>query len=254
MKAVIIDDEPRSHITLKEKLERLHPDITIVASGYNVAEGKQIIEDFHPELVFLDIEMPDGTGLDLIQSLTKRDFCLIFITGHNKHFQAASLLGAIDYLLKPIDEAALSLALLKAKHDQFQKVAMAQIEILQQSLSLIKKNKKPEKISLYTNEGILFFRIENIIRLKAMQNFTEFFVEGHDRRLVASYNLAKYETDLEDYTPFMRVHRSHLINLNKVVQVTRGDTMAVKLTDGEVVPVSRRYRDELLNRLEEDAL
>src|SRR5690349_5627340 len=113
MKTIIIDDELRSHEVLKKMLMDRHRDVQVVGSGHNVREGLELVQKLHPELVFLDIEMPDGTGFDLLQQLTNPGFSIIFITAHNKYAITAIHFGALDYLLKPLVEDDLADAMMR---------------------------------------------------------------------------------------------------------------------------------------------
>ncbi|HKK74684.1 MAG TPA: response regulator [Saprospiraceae bacterium] len=250
MQAVIIDDEKDSHLTLGDKLKRQQPDIEIVAAAYNVEEGREIILRHQPQLVFLDIDMPDGTGLDLVRSLPERNFHLIFVTGHNQYAQTAIRLGALDYLLKPVDDLELGQAILRAKQAQLQQIQIEQLEIMQQTLQLLRQQQLPERMSIATNEGVLYFPTEKVIHLQAMQNFTEFHVAEQEQRLIASHHLKKYETDLQPYPTFMRIHKSHLINLRRVIRLIKGDKSYVELSNGKIVPVSRKHRSHLEKALE----
>jgi two-component system LytT family response regulator len=251
MQAVIIDDEQDSHITLGDKLSRTQPDIHIVAAAYNIKEGREIILQHRPDLVFLDIDLPDGTGLDLVRALPERNFSLIFVTGYNQYAQTAIRLGALDYLLKPVDTIELNQAILRARQARLQQIQLAQLEIMQQTLQRLQERRLPERMSIATNEGVLYFPTEKVIHLQAMQNFTEFHLEEQERRLLASHHLKKYEMDLKPYPTFMRVHKSHLVNLRKVVRLIKGDKAYVELSNGKVVPVSRKYRRGVEEGLED---
>lgn len=251
MKTVLIDDEQSSHDNLIAKLEVLHPDIQILASGYTVAEGIQLIEKHQPDLVFLDIEMSDGTGFDLVNSLSECNFLIIFVTAFNQFAQTAIRLGALDYLLKPINQQELGAAILKAEIQQFKKIQLAQLQIMQQTLARLDSKRMPERMSIATKEGVLYFDTEKVIRLEAMGNLTEFIVADAPTRLIASNSIKKYETDLKPYPDFLRIHRSFLINVLKVVRFIKGEKAYVELNDGAVVPVSVKYRAVLERRLGE---
>lgn len=251
MRVLIIDDEPDVHFSLSQKLKENHPALEVVGSAYNIFEGKQKIEYHQPELVFLDIGMPDGTGFDLLSQLAQRTFYTIFITAFNQFAQTAIRMGALDYLLKPIDSEELNAAIQRAQQEYANRIRLEQLHILQDTLEKLKLRQLPLRMSIATHEGILFFPTEKVIRLEAMQNFTEFIVDGKNQRLIASYNLGKYETDLKPYLSFVRVHKSHLINIFHVVQYHKGEKPTVDMTDGQKIPVSRKYRPILEARLKD---
>ena len=251
MKALIVDDEPDSHVYLKNKLTDNHPYVEVLDSAYGVGEGLELINTLQPELLFLDIQMKDGTGFDLLGALPLPKFHLIFITAFDQYAQTAIRFGALDYLLKPVSDAELNEALLRVKLRHIEKIQLEQIQIVQETLKRLEQRQLPERISISTSKGVLYFSTSDIIRLEAMQNFTEFVVQNDGRRLIASHMLRKFEMDLKPYMVFMRVHRSYLINLLKVKRLIRGDKWYVEMQDEAIVPVSRRYRQDLENRLNE---
>lgn len=252
MRALIIDDEVESHEVIRQHTKE--SEVQILGSGYSKQEGVDLIKQHQPDLLFLDIEMKDGTGFDLLKEVQKFqaiNFQVIFITAHNQYAQTAIRMGALDYLLKPVSASELSSAILKAEVRKLQYIQQAQMQIIQDTLSKLAKQELPEKMSISTLKGILYFPTASIIRLDAMQNFTEFKVDGDPRRLIASFNLKKFETDLKPYNTFMRIHRSHIINLHKVVRLKKGERYFVEMIDGEVLPVSKVQQEELVGRLRE---
>mgnify|MGYP006266348285 FL=1 len=251
MRSLIIDDEPDSHLVLTDQLRRQHPNIKVVDNGYNVAEGKSLITTHRPDLVFLDIDMPDGTGFDLLQQLPERDFHLIFVTAFNQYAQTAIRMGALDYLLKPVDPLELKVAINRAQAQQLARIQLEQLQIMQDTLQQLTARQLPARMSIATAEGVLYFPAEQVIRLEAMQNFTEFKIQDDERRLIASHHLKKYETDLKPYPSFQRIHKSHLINVLQVTRFIRGEKAYVEMSDGSIVPVSRKYRPVLEQRLQE---
>lgn len=254
MKVLIVDDEPGSHVVLREHLGTHFPELAILTSAYCVDEGLDLVKRFQPELLFLDIEMPDGTGFDLLKAseeLGLLKFQVIFVTAHNQYAQTAIRCGALDYLLKPVSSTEVSTAVLKAKVKQLEYIQHAQMEIMRDTLLKLEKRELPIRMSISTLEGILYFATEQVIRLEAMQNFTEFIVADESRRLIASFNLKKYETDLKPFEVFMRVHRSHIVNLHKVVRFKKGDRYFLEMTDQTIIPVSKKVIGELNRRLGE---
>lgn len=248
MRSVIIDDEHDSHIALGEQLRRNHPDLEVVGSGYNVAEGRQQILKQRPDLVFLDIDMPDGTGFDLIESLPERHFQLIFVTAYNQYAQTAIRLGALDYLLKPVDPKELKFAIGQAKMQQLAQVQLEQLQVIQETLNTLTdmhqaSRRLPPRMAIPTAEGVYFFPPEDIIRLEGTGNYTRFFLRGEQSHLIASQSLGKYETDLKPYQhTIMRVHKSHMVNLFQVTRLIKGERASLELSDATVVPIGRKYR------------
>jgi two-component system, LytTR family, response regulator len=248
MRSVIIDDEHDSHIALGEQLRRNHPDLEVVGSGYNVAEGRQLIQEKRPDLLFLDIDMPDGTGFDLIESLPERHFQLIFVTAYNQYAQTAIRLGALDYLLKPVDPKELKFAIGQAKMQRLAQVQLEQLQVMQETLRTLtelhqESKRLPPRMAIPTSEGVHFFPPEDIIRLEGTGNYTRFFLRGEQSHLIASQSLGKYETDLKPYRQtIMRVHKSHMVNLFQVTRLIKGERASLELSDATVVPIGRKYR------------
>ena len=241
MRTLIVDDEPSVHDALKTHLSLHHPEVKVLDSGYSKEEGLKLIRKYQPDLLFLDIHMPDGTGFDLMEALENITFQVIFITADNQYAQTAIGFGALDYLLKPIGATELTTAILKAKLHRLERIQLAQMQIMRETLEKLQRRELPSKMSISTTQGVLYFSTQDIIRLEAMQNFTEFKVANDPRRLIASSTLTKFENDLKPFEDFIRVHRSHLINLNKVVRLIEKEKCYVEMTDGSIVPVSNMH-------------
>jgi two-component system, LytTR family, response regulator len=251
MKAIIIDDELQSHEVLKKLLEKGHPDVQVVASGYNVAEGLHLIQTHRPELVFLDIEMPGGTGFDLLEQVGHPDFYVVFITAHNQYAVAAIRSGALDYLLKPVSSESLNQAMSRVHAKHRENLSIEQWRVAFEAFQLASQQKLPTRMTLSTQEGIHYIPVDEILRFEADGNQTEVFTRSSKKRLIASVNIGEYVEQFEPYVSFMKVHRSHLVNLLFIDKYVRSDGGYLVMADGAQVPVSRGYRDLLLERLEQ---
>lgn len=250
MRSIIVDDEENSHIVLKNLLKNEYSDVNVLASGYSVAEGVQLIETFHPDLVFLDIEMPDGTGFDLLQKIGHPDFKVIFITAHNQYAISAIRFGALDYLLKPLTGSQLGDSLDKVRMEIEKGVLIEKLKHAVESYQQLQQKNLPSLLLVSTIEGVHFIPVDDIIRFEANANCTEIFYSGAKKRLVAATNIGAYVEQFEPYPTFMKVHRAHFVNLNKAEMYIRGDSVLL-MKDGSSVGVSRNFRDELLQRLKE---
>ena len=250
MLTVIIDDEPQSHQVLTDLLGKYHPDIEYVGSAYSIKDAVELIKKKQPELVFLDIELPDGLSFELLKQIGKPDFYIIFISGFGHYARSAIRFGALDYLLKPISRHELAEALKITRAKRKEKISQDQIQILLETFQNFQEKKLPTRIAISTSEGIIYRSVKNIIRLEAHQNYTKFSLAGSERRILASVNLGEYTEQFESYHEFMRVHRSHLINLRYVDKYVRAGGGYVMMKDQASVSVSRLYKDELLKRLE----
>ena len=256
MRAIMIDDEAHCHDELKDLLKEQHPDVAILAQGDSVKQGITLINAHHPDLVFLDVEMGDGTGFDLLEQIGRTDFNLIFVTAHNEYAQMAIRAGAIDYLLKPIKEANLREAIQRAKvkmeeklsQEQKEKDLRDQIQVLLDTFKDLKIYKRlPTRMTINNLEGIHYIEVKHIVRLEAHQNYTEFTLRD-GTKLLSSLNIGEYVDHFEPYPGFERTHRSHVVNLRYVKKFIRGESVVV-MEDGSTISVSRGYREKLLTAL-----
>lgn len=250
LSALIIDDEEQSHKVLHGLLNLYHPDVEVIAGGYSVKEGLALLEKNDPSILFLDIEMPDGLGFDLLEQVKDPTFHVIFITAFDKYALTAIKFGALDYLLKPIDREELAHSIQKARIRNREQISKEQLKILWDTLKSIEAQKLPTRIAISTLEGIYYKQVEDIIRLEAKHNYTEFTLHNSRKKILASTNLGEYEEQFEFYQTFMRVHRSHLVNLHYVERFVKSDGGYLIMKDGTSVSVSRLYREGLLQQLD----
>jgi two-component system LytT family response regulator len=237
LKAVIIDDEHDAIESVKLLLKENFTNISIVDTAQSVKDGEKIIKDNKPDIVFLDVEMLDGTGFDLLEKIEERDFSVIFITAYNQYAIKAFKYSAIDYILKPIGVEEFIEAVNKIENTNNK--TDNNIDILLENI----KKEKPEKIALSTTEGIEFVKISDIIYVCAEGSYSTLrFVDSSE--LVVSKNIGELESLLVDYT-FYRSHQSYLINLLHVKKVTRSDNEVV-MDDGSVTFLSRRKKKQFM--------
>lgn len=249
MKTIIVDDELQSHKVISSLINAYHPDLQILASGYNIKEGIELVKNHQPDLVFLDIEMPDGLGFDLLQQIGKPNFKVIFITAHEHYALNAIKFGALDFILKPISPEELEEAISKAREAIQQKISHQQLQVLFESFQSFQEQQLPSRICISTSEGILFKLVKNIVRLEAQQNYTAFSIANSDKKILASINLGEYVAQFLPYPQFMKVHRSHLVNLEYVDRYIKTDGGYLIMKDNSSVSVSRPFREELIERL-----
>ncbi len=250
MTALIVDDEPDSHDALVELLRVHQPDIQVLAHCYNIAEGLAGIRRLEPELLFLDIELPDGKGFDLLEQLGEPTCWVIFITAHSHYAQTAIRFSAVDFLTKPITSGDLGRALNGARRaERKRRTTEEQIRILQEALRNLPEQKLPTLLAIHTQQSIIYRRVADIIRLKADTNYTEFHFATPPHKVIASVNLGEYEEQFRPYPQFMRVHRSHLVNLTYVSSYMHQGSH-LELQNGAQVSVSRSKREELFQRLD----
>lgn len=246
MKILIVDNE----VAIRNGLQKMIQDAGFhkyqIVEANGVQDGIKQFEAHLPEIVFLDVELDDGTGIELANQLIQiSSFQLIFITAHNKYAMDAFKLSAIDFLLKPIDKEDLFRALFKAETNLQNLDLKNQIEILQESLKNISTENR--KIVLKDADSIYFVKVSEIIRCEADGPYTIFHI-GQGQKITISKSLKEYETVLEPFG-FIRVHHSHIVNANKVLRFDKAEGGSVFLENQEKVPVSNRKKDKILSVL-----
>jgi two-component system, LytTR family, response regulator len=244
MTAIIIDDELSGREVLKKLLELHCPDITVLKTLNSIESGlKSILED-KPELVFLDIQMPNASGFDLLNQLQKIEFEIIFVTAHDNYAIKAFKYSAIDYLLKPIKVSELIDSVDKAKEKMNNNQSRDNVKFMLEKISPTKKTFLNNKILLPTLGGYNIIDISEIVYCNSESNYTRFhFIDG--KTLMVSKTLKEFESLLlENY--FFRIHRSYIINLNCIAKYNKGKGGEVVMKDGAVLEVSREKKDEFL--------
>lgn len=241
IRCVIVEDEPKSRETLNGLLKRFCDDVLIVAEAGGVEAGRQAILEHHPDLVFLDIEMPDGSGFRLLERLKDVNFEVVFTTAFEQFAIKAIRYAALDYLLKPIVPEELVAAVNKVRGIKEKKSNQKQIEVLMSNLNPDALESK--KIVLSTSEKIHVVEMDNIIRCESDNYYTHFYFKdgGH---LLISKTLKDVESLLQEGN-FIRPHKSHLINTRYIRNFNR-EQVAITLSDGSLIPVSRRKKEKIL--------
>ena len=238
--AIIIDDELKGRIALKQKLHDYCADVQLAGEAENGDEGIKLIEKYKPDVVFLDIEMPRMDGFQMLRRLPEKDFHLIFTTAYDQYAIKAIRFSAFDYLLKPVDIEELRLAVSKIYSDQ--KIHTAKkLEVLEQNMG--GKNVF-NKIVISTFDGLLFFNINDIVHLEASSNYTIIYFNNHPK-LIASKILKEFE-DMLPSDIFFRTHHSHIINLTYIKRYLKGDGGQIEMQNGNFVDVARRKKEEFL--------
>jgi two-component system LytT family response regulator len=243
IKTIIVDDESDAREAIKMLLGSFPNDLLLVAEGFSVKTGVEAIIKYEPDLVFLDIDMPDGTGFDLLQQLPNRNFQLIFVTGSNDSAIRAFRFNAIDYILKPINPDELIEATEKAVQTLDKQNNQSRVD------NLLKENQSElaQNIVLSTQEDIFLIEISTIIRCQSEGNYTTFYINTGQKILV-SKNIKEY-ADLLSKHSFYRVHQSHLINIDYFARYHKKDGGYIIMKDQSEVPLSKRKKEAFLLRI-----
>lgn len=244
MKAVIVDDEAPVRNTISSLLTESFPDITVSATAGSVAEGFAAVTEHQPDILFLDIELPDGLGFDLLKKVSPVRFRTIFITGHQEYALDAIKVSALDYILKPVDQDELRSAVVRAReiinHEEEQLKILALIENM-------KGKKVLKRIILKTSEALQIISVSDILRAEADSNYTHFHLAG-GKHIMVSRTLKEYEAMLSG-TELIRVHQSHLVNLNFIDKFFRHDGGYILMKDGTSIPVSPNLKQRVLQAI-----
>jgi two-component system, LytTR family, response regulator len=247
MKAILVDDEPDGIRTLKKMLETHCPHVHVAATCSNATAAKQELESIRPDVVFLDIQMPGKSGLDLLTEIPEKDFEVIFVTAHNEYMLQALQYSAADYLLKPVDEDRLVEAVQRVE-TRMQAEKKEWTETLMHNLN--KAGSPSEmRLCLPTLKGFIVVKLDDIIYCEAERSYTIFHLDGK-RTVMVSKSLIEYDNLLQD-TQFIRIHKSFLINLHHVKEYQRGEGGMVIMTDNAEIEVSRRKKEFFMNRMKE---
>lgn len=245
IRALIIDDERKQRTMLHKMVNSYCEDVEIIDEAEDVDSGRELILKQKPELVFLDINMPGGSGFDILEQLKDIFFKVIFITAHEHYALQAIKFSAMDFILKPVSPEDLINAVNKAKEEIKKETHLLQMNTFFHNMK--KSRKEEKKMVLKSMDSIEIVHVNEIIRCEADISYTTFFLEDGNR-ITVSHTLKEYEDILLEYN-FYRSHKSHLINLDKIKRYVKKDGGYIEMADKSIVPISRRKKDELLEIL-----
>ncbi|WP_281225747.1 LytR/AlgR family response regulator transcription factor [Flavobacterium aquiphilum] len=240
IKGIIIDDEQHNIINLQRLLEKYCPEVIIVGSSTDASEGIALIKSSQPDLVFLDIQMPNKDGFQVLQELNSYDFEVIFVTAFSQYGIQAIKFSAIDYLLKPIDIEELKKAVAKTSSRLKHKNQNLQLQNLLHHLKE-NNNGSDHRIAISSLKETRFVYVKNIIRCESENSYTLFFTDEGET-IISTVPLYEYDEMLSGYV-FIRCHQSHLVNKKHVKSLLKEDNYALLLYDQFRIPVSRNKKD-----------
>lgn len=244
IRAVIIDDERDARYLLQKQLNKEYgEEVQVVAEAASCAEGVEVIETQHPDLVFLDIQLSDGSGFDLLKQLVHHSFHLVFVTAFDRFAIKAFEFSAIGYLVKPLHALELKKTIerIQGINDQ-QKKAGTGIKVLIENFSA----GKIKKIVVPAADGFTVVQLEQIVYIKSVRNYSEFHLTDRTK-IMTSKSLIIYDKLLADHG-FFRIHQTFLVNLSHVKAYIRSDGGGLKMDSGELLPVARQKKSGLLDR------
>ncbi len=245
-KVVIIDDELSAREVIAHQLSSCCDQVELVGEADGVESGIALIGATKPDIVLLDINLKDGSGFDLLRELDQIRFKLIFITAYDRYALKAIKFSALDYLLKPIDSDEFTRAIKRALSTLESENQNLKLNAFFNNFKFI--NQEARKIVLHTANSIYLINVADIIRCQAENNQTRFYLTNGDQ-LLASKTLKEFDELLSDYQ-FLRVHKTHLINVNFIERFDKLHKLLLILKDKSIVPVALRRKDEVLSRIQ----
>ena len=242
LKTIIVDDEPNAVDFINSVINDHCPDLEVVGKAHNVTDGVKKIRELKPDLVFLDVEMPNGTGFDLLAQFPEKEFDVVFITAFNHYAIKAIKFSAVDYILKPLNIAEFIESVRKVIQKRANNPAQGNenFRILMENL----KSAVPSRLAIPTADGMEYLNPKEIVRIEADRSYSWFFLTGN-RKILVSKNLKEFQDLLGDRY-FFRSHNSHLINLKYVRKFVRKEGGYIEMQDGEQIPISRNRKDLFL--------
>ena len=244
IQAIIIDDEQSARKTLRLTIEQYCPSINILGEADSVPAGQALIKQVNPELIFLDVEMPSGTGFDLLEKMHPLEAGIIFTTAHDKYALHAIKVSALDYLLKPIDPDELVNAVAKFQRKKLQ-VTPEVLELLRHQLD--SKKEQTERLAVPSLHGFEIVKVTDIMYCEADSNYTNIHITGREP-LMSSKTLKDYEMLLPT-SVFLRVHQSYLVNINYVKKYLKGRGGTLIMNNGKNIEVSKNKKQALIDVL-----
>jgi two-component system LytT family response regulator len=241
--SIIVDDEIKGRQFLRQLLEKFTPHVKISGEAANAKEAVELIASVNPDLVFLDIEMPGETGIEMLRQLQEINFSVVFVTAFNRYAVDAFRLGAVDYLLKPVSPSDLQQAVERVEdHKQVRAQYKSKLHEFTQHYG-----QALTKIAIPALHGFEFIDFSEIIFLQSDSNYTRIKLKD-GKTIMAARLLGDFEEMLEPYN-FFRIHKSFIINLAHIRKYTKGEGGTVMMTDGSEMDVSRRMKEAFLQRI-----
>jgi len=239
LKTLIVDDEHNAVDFISSIIGEYCPELEVAGRAYDVNEGVSLINEKKPDLVFLDVEMPNGTGFDLLSQFPEKNFDVVFITAFNHYAINAIKFSAVDYILKPVNISEFIEAVKKViqKRSGDNSHNNESLKVLMENL----RSASPSRLAIPTADGMEYLNPKEIIRIEADRSYSWFYLTGN-RKILVSRHLKEFQDLLSDRS-FFRSHNSHLINLKYVRKFIRREGGYIEMQDGEQIPISRNRKD-----------
>ena len=247
IKALIIDDEVNGAESLQRLITLVSTEVEVIGLCNSGKTGIESIKLLKPDIIFLDVDMPGMSGFEMLGKIDNRVFEVVFTTAYDEYAIKAFKVNAVDYLLKPIDADDLMNAINKVEERLDKKYESSVLKIEELLKSLKPEKATPNRLSISTTDGIVFIPFDEVQYLIASSNYTDIFLVN-GKRYTASKTLKDFEDVLPD-TVFYRIHNAHIVNVKQIEKYVRGDGGYVVMKNGESIEVSRRKKQDLLDKL-----
>jgi two-component system LytT family response regulator len=247
MNAILIDDEEKSCQVLEWKLKEYCKNVTLLKVCYSGQEGIDAINQLKPDLIFLDIQMPGMSGFEMLSQFKSPDFKIVFVTAHDEYALKAFKYSATDFLLKPVESTDLIAAVEKAGREFDKNFNKNQLNLLINTFEKLKAHENIKKIALPTLNEIVILDLDEIVYCEGDSNYTNVFLTNGTKMC-----LSKTLKLLEQFLPeehYFRIHNTHIINLNRIVKITRRDNGYVLMDNGKEFGIARSRKDEFYQKL-----
>lgn len=239
MKTIIVEDEVESLSTLRSQIARYCPELKVVAEARSVRDALAVIRTHVPDLVFMDIMLEDGSSFELLEQLPSIPFKIVFVTAHDEHAVQAFEYNAAHYILKPLIPDKLTEAVKRATQE-----AQPDMNGVMETVTRLQSNRSVDRLAVVSLSKIVYVPIADILRLESDNSYTTIYLES-GQQVLSTKPLKEYEKLLASHG-FYRMHRSHIINLSKVIEYNKGEKDRVVLSDGSDIEVTRKKRNELI--------
>jgi two-component system, LytTR family, response regulator len=246
LKTLIIDDEPDNRSVLRSLLTLYCPSIEICAEASNAREAYEMIVDHKPHVIFLDIQMPGNNGFSILKKFTEIPFEVVFVTSYDRYAIEAIRFSALDYLLKPVEISELR-ATVRRIENTIEKKQNRQMQLVNLVIGMENEN-TTKKLAVHQNDSVVFLPLHHITHLEAERNYTWIFTEEKEKYASAK-NLGEFEEMFEDYPQFLRISKSHIVNLEHINDYSKGEPCLITVNHHFSFEISRRKKNEILGIL-----
>jgi two-component system, LytTR family, response regulator len=246
LKCIIVDDEAPGRLVLRELLAHYCTNVDVVAEAGNITEAYDLITTHKPDFVLLDIQMPGGSGFDLLKKFDEIHFDVIFVTSYDKYAVSAIKFSALDYLLKPVEIQELVAAVGKVEANKNELPQKNQLYL--NLLNNLDENTIEKKLPVHHKDKVRLISLGDVVSFEADSNYTQIFTT-QDEKYSSAKLLKDFEEVLSSHSQFIRVNKSAIININYVREYSKGTPCIIYMNNSKEYEISRRKKAEIWERI-----